>query len=271
MEKQNMARLFTRDIAIQALKESFIKLNPAFLVKNPVIFIVGIGAVMTTVVVLIDIINGQFSNFNFQITIWLWFTVLFANFAEAVAEGRGKAQADSLRKNRTTTKANKLVHGNIQVVLATELKKGDETVCSAGDIIPADGDVIQGIASVDESAITGESAPVIRESGGDRSAVTGGTKVISDQITIRITSEPGFTFLDRIIALVEGAKRQKTPNEIALIILLSGLTIIFLLVVISLPAYFGYSLKASGISPDHNLSLPVLIALLVCLIPTTIG
>jgi K+-transporting ATPase ATPase B chain len=271
MEQQNISRLITRDIALQALKDSFIKLSPAILIKNPVIFIVGIGALMTTVVVFADIFSGNFSSFNFQITLWLWFTVLFANFAEAVAEGRGKAQADSLRKNRTQTKARKLNHNKEEFVLATELRKGDVVICDAGDIIPADGDVIEGIASVDESAITGESAPVIRESGGDRSAVTGGTKVISDKITIRVTSEPGFTFLDRIIALVEGAKRQKTPNEIALIILLSGLTIIFLLVVISLPAYFGYSLKASGVSQDQNLSLPVLISLLVCLIPTTIG
>jgi K+-transporting ATPase ATPase B chain len=196
---------------------------------------------------------------------------LFANFAEAVAEGRGKAQADSLRKNRSGTMARKLFQQKEVLVPATDLRKGDVVVCKAGDIIPADGDVIEGIASVDESAITGESAPVIRESGGDRSAVTGGTKVISDRIIIRVSSEPGNTFLDRIIALVEGAKRQKTPNEIALTILLSGLTIIFMLVVISLPAYFGYSLKASGM-PDHqNLTLPVLIALLVCLIPTTIG
>jgi potassium-transporting ATPase ATP-binding subunit len=271
MEQENTGRLITREIAIQALKDSFIKLNPAVLIKNPVIFIVGIGALMTTVVVSGDILRGNFSSFNFQITLWLWFTVLFANFAEAVAEGRGKAQADSLRKNRTLTKARKLVHNKEELVLATDLNKGDIVICDAGDIIPADGDVVEGIASVDESAITGESAPVIRESGGDRSAVTGGTKVISDKIIIRVTSEPGFTFLDRIISLVEGAKRQKTPNEIALIILLSGLTIIFLLVVISLPAYFGYSLKASGVSQDKNLSLPVLISLLVCLIPTTIG
>jgi K+-transporting ATPase ATPase B chain len=271
MEKQNISRMFTREIVIQATKDSFVKLNPAFLVKNPVIFIVGIGALITTFVVLADIFYGQFSSFNFQITLWLWFTVLFANFAEAVAEGRGKAQADSLRKNRTQTKARKLSNNNEEFVLATELRKGDVVLCSAGDVIPADGDVIEGIASVDESAITGESAPVIRESGGDRSAVTGGTKVISDTITIRVTSEPGYTFLDRIIALVEGAKRQKTPNEIALIILLSGLSIIFLLVVIALPAYFGYSLKASGLPTSQNLSLPVLISLLVCLIPTTIG
>jgi K+-transporting ATPase ATPase B chain len=271
MEKQNISQLFTREIAFQAVKESFAKLNPMVLVKNPVIFIVGIGALMTTAIVVEEIYNGHFSGFNFQITLWLWFTVLFANFAEAIAEGRGKAQADSLRKSRTQTKARKLIHNKEEIVLANDLRKGDLVICSAGDIIPADGDVIEGIASVDESAITGESAPVIRESGGDRSAVTGGTKVISDHITIKITSEPGFTFLDRMIALVEGAKRQKTPNEIALIILLSGLTIIFLLVVVSLPAYFGYSLKASGLPANRNLSLPVLISLLVCLIPTTIG
>jgi K+-transporting ATPase ATPase B chain len=271
MEKQNTSQLFTREIAFQAFKDSFVKLNPAVLVKNPVIFIVGIGALMTTVVVFIDILHSHFSNFNLQITLWLWFTVLFANFAEAVAEGRGKAQAASLRKSRTQTKARKLVHNKEEIVLANDLRKGDIVICDAGDVIPADGDVIEGIASVDESAITGESAPVIRESGGDRCAVTGGTKVISDRITIKVTSEPGFTFLDRIIALVEGAKRQKTPNEIALIILLSGLTIIFLLVVVSLPAYFGYSLKASGLPASQNLSLPVLISLLVCLIPTTIG
>jgi K+-transporting ATPase ATPase B chain len=271
MEKRNMSQLFTREIAVQALKDSFIKLNPGVLVKNPVIFIVGIGALMTTVVVFTDVFNSHFSNFNFQITLWLWFTVLFANFAEAVAEGRGKAQADSLRKSRTQTKARKMVHDKEELVLANDLRKGDVVICDAGEIIPADGDVIDGIASVDESAITGESAPVIRESGGDRCAVTGGTKVISDRITIKVTSEPGFTFLDRMIALVEGAKRQKTPNEIALIILLSGLTIIFLLVVVALPAYFGYSLKASGVPANHNLTLPVLISLLVCLIPTTIG
>ena len=232
MEKRNTGHLFTREIGIQAIKDSFIKLNPVVLVKNPVIFIVGIGALITTVVVLTDITSGFFSGFNFQITLWLWFTVLFANFAEAIAEGRGKAQANSLRKSRTQTLARKLVHTKEEIVGATELRRGDIIICSAGEVIAADGDVIEGIASVDESAITGESAPVIRESGGDRCAVTGGTKVISDQITIKVTSEPGNTFLDRIIALVESAKRQKTPNEIALIILLSGLTIIFLLVVV---------------------------------------
>ncbi|MGB8489522.1 MAG: potassium-transporting ATPase subunit KdpB [Bacteroidales bacterium] len=271
MQKRNMSRLFSGEIVRQALKDSFIKLNPGVLVKNPVIFIVAIGAAMTTVVVFADVFHSHFSGFNFQIMLWLWFTVLFANFAEAVAEGRGKAQADSLRKSRTKTKARKVVSGKEEIVWATDLKKGDIVACAAGEVIPADGDVIEGIASIDESAITGESAPVIRESGGDRCAVTGGTKVLSDQIIIKITSEPGYTFLDRIIALVEGAKRLKTPNEIALIILLSGLTIIFLLVVVALPAYFGYSLKASGVSENHNLTLPVLIALLVCLIPTTIG
>ena len=270
-DKSNNSSLLGKDILIQAIKDSFVKLNPVGLIKNPVIFIVGIGAILTTLVVVSDIASGHFSSFNFQITIWLWFTVLFANFAEAVAEGRGKAQADSLRKSRVQTKA-RLFNNNKEVLVnATELKKSDVVVCEVGDIIPGDGEVVDGIASVDESAITGESAPVIRESGGDRSAVTGGTKVISDRIVIRITSEQGNTFLDRMIALVEGAKRQKTPNEIALTILLSGLTIIFLLVVVAMPAYFGYSLTASGSSLDHNLSLPVLIALLVCLIPTTIG
>lgn len=271
MENKDMTSLFTRAIVVQALKDSFIKLNPALLIKNPVIFIAGIGALMTTIIVVADFFNGVLSGFNLQISLWLWFTVLFANFAEAVAEGRGKAQADSLRKNRTHTKARKLLKGIEELVPANDLLKGDVVICRAGDVIPADGDVISGIASVDESAITGESAPVIRESGGDRSAVTGGTMVISDQITVRVTSEPGFTFLDRMIALVEGAKRQKTPNELALIILLSGLTLIFLIVVIALPAYFGYSIKASGLSADHNLTLPVLVSLLVCLIPTTIG
>ncbi len=270
-EKSNTSILLGKEIIIQALKDSFVKLNPATLIKNPVIFIVGIGAVLTTFVVAVDISSAHFSSFNFQIMLWLWFTVLFANFAEAVAEGRGKAQADSLRKSKIQTKARLFLNKKETLINATELKKGDVVICEAGDVIPGDGEVIGGIASVDESAITGESAPVIRESGGDRSAVTGGTKVISDKIIVQITSEQGNTFLDRMIALVEGAKRQKTPNEIALVILLSGLTIIFLLVVAAMPAYFGYSLTASGVSLEHNLTLPVLIALLVCLIPTTIG
>jgi K+-transporting ATPase ATPase B chain len=268
--KQNIS-LFNRKLAFQAAKDSFIKLNPALLIKNPVIFIVAIGSFLTTIIVFVGIFQGNFSSFNLNIAIWLWFTVLFANFSEAIAEGRGKAQAESLRKNRKQTIARQMVGKQEVAVNATELKKGDIVVCEAGDVIPSDGEVIEGIASVDESAITGESAPVIRESGGDRSAVTGGTKVISDKILIRITSEPGNTFIDRMIALVEGAKRQKTPNEIALSILISGLTIVFLLAVATLPAFFSYSLTSSGLPASQNLTLPVLIALLVCLIPTTIG
>jgi potassium-transporting ATPase ATP-binding subunit len=271
MSSKQSISLFDRKILLKAGKDSLIKLNPVSLVKNPVIFIVGVGALLTTFVVLDGVFKDSFSSFNFQIAFWLWFTVLFANFSEAIAEGRGKAQAESLRKNRTQTQARKLFGKQEVNIYATELKRGDIVICEGGDVIPSDGEVIEGIASVDESAITGESAPVIRESGGDRSAVTGGTKVISDRILIKITSEPGNTFLDRIIALVEGAKRQKTPNEIALSILLSGLSIIFLLAVATLPAYFGYSLKASGLPLSQNLTLPVLIALLVCLIPTTIG
>jgi potassium-transporting ATPase ATP-binding subunit len=270
-EKSGSRALLTKGILIQALKDSFIKLAPGVLIRNPVMFIVAIGAFLTTIVVTGDIIRREYSSFNLQIALWLWFTVLFANFAEAVAEGRGKAQADSLRKNRTQTRARRLRGKNEESVWATDLKAGDIVVCEAGDMIPSDGDVIEGIASVDESAVTGESAPVIRESGGDRSAVTGGTRVISDRIVVKVTSDPGNTFLDRMIALVEGAKRQKTPNEIALIVLLSGLTIIFLLVVAAMPAYFGYSLRSSGLPPSDNLSLPVLVSLLVCLIPTTIG
>ena len=263
--------LFNKKILLQAAKDSVTKLHPALQVKNPVIFMVAVGSVLTTIIVFIGIIHGNFSAFNLQIAIWLWFTVLFANFSEAVAEGRGKAQADNLRKNRTQTKARKMSGKQEVLVIADDLKKGDIVVCETGDVIPSDGEVIEGIASVDESAITGESAPVIRESGGDRSAVTGGTKVISDRILIRITSDPGNTFIDRMIALVEGAKRQKTPNEIALTILLAGLSIIFLLAVVTLPAFFGYSLTASGLPMTQNLTIPVLIALLVCLIPTTIG
>jgi potassium-transporting ATPase ATP-binding subunit len=270
MEKEAI-KLFNRKLVARSLADSFRKLNPVLLVRNPVIFIVFLGAILTTLIVGKDIISGEFSFFNLQVALWLWFTVLFANFSEAVAEGRGKAQAESLRKGRTQAKARRLSGEKEIDVSATELKQGDVVVCESGDIIPADGEVIEGIASVDESAITGESAPVIRESGGDRSAVTGGTKVISDRILVRITAEPGNTFIDRMIALVEGARRQKTPNEIALSILLSGLSIVFILVVATLPAFFAYDLKASGMPMSRNLSLPVLISLLVCLIPTTIG
>lgn len=271
MTTKSNKSIFNKKLLARALKDSVKKLSPALLIKNPVIFIVGIGAVLTTIIVFLGIFQGGYSSFNLQIAIWLWFTVLFANFSEAIAEGRGKAQAESLRKNRTQTVARKMVGDKEVEVLAPDLRKGDIVVCEVNDVIPSDGEVIEGIASVDESAITGESAPVIRESGGDRSAVTGGTKVLSDRILIRISADAGDTFIDRMIALVEGAKRQKTPNEIALTILLSGLSIIFLLAVVTLPAFFGYSLNASGISQSHNLSIPVLIALLVCLIPTTIG
>ena len=271
MTTKSNKSIFNKKLLARAAKDSVMKLNPATLIKNPVIFIVGIGAVLTTIIVFIGIFQGGYSSFNLQIAIWLWFTVLFANFSEAIAEGRGKAQAESLRKNRTQTVARKMIGDKETEVLAPSLRKGDIVVCEVNDIIPSDGEVIEGIASVDESAITGESAPVIRESGGDRSAVTGGTKVLSDRILIRISADAGDTFMDRMIALVEGAKRQKTPNEIALTILLSGLTIIFLLAVVTLPAFFGYSLTASGLSQSHNLSIPVLLALLVCLIPTTIG
>ena len=271
MSTKRDTSLFNRKIILQAARWSLIKLNPAQLIKNPVIFIVGIGAAITTIMVVAGLFTGNFSSFNAQIALWLWFTVLFANFSEAVAEGRGKAQAESLRKNRTQTLARRISGNKETIVFASELRKGDIVVCEAGNIIPSDGEVIEGISSVDESAITGESAPVIRESGGDRSAVTGGTKVISDRIVIRITTEPGNTFLDRMIALVEGAKRQKTPNAIALSILLSGLSIIFLLAVVTLPAFFAYTLHVSGLPQTQNLTLPVLIALLVCLIPTTIG
>lgn len=262
---------FNRQIIFQATGESFKKLKPVLLVRNPVIFIVAVGALITSVVVLSDLRRGEFSSFNIQIAIWLWFTVLFANFSEAMAESRGKAQADSLRKSRTQTRARRMEGKQEVSVYATDLRKGDIVICETGDIIPSDGEVIEGIASVDESAITGESAPVIRESGGDRSAVTGGTRVISDRILIRITAEQGDTFIDHMISLVEGARRKKTPNEIALSILLSGLSVIFLLAVVTLPAFFGYNLSASGIPGSQNLSVPVLIALLVCLIPTTIG
>lgn len=271
LAQRNKLKLITGKILVTSVKESFIKLKPSSQIKNPVMFIVMIGATITTLVFFNNLFSGHFSAFVLQITLWLWFTVLFANFSEAIAEGRGKAQADSLRKSKINTKAIRLISGKEEEVWATELRKGDLIVCSAGSVIPSDGEVVEGISSVDESAITGESAPVIRESGGDRSAVTGGTKVISDRIVIRITAEQGDTFLDHMISLVEGAKRQKTPNEIALTILLSGLTIIFLMAVFTLPSFFSYSLISSGLPKNMNLTLPVLISLLVCLIPTTIG
>lgn len=279
--------LFDPPIVKRAVKDAIIKLNPRQVARNPVMFVVEVGSVLTTLLIIRDIAEGNRANllFTIQVTLWLWFTVLFANFAEALAEGRGKAQADALRKAKTETVANRIIgdpgpdisieHVRTEQVPAPELRKGDVVLARAGEFIPGDGEVIEGVASVDESAITGESAPVIRESGGDRSAVTGGTRVLSDWIKVRITSNPGETFLDRMIALVEGAERQKTPNEIALNILLAGLTIIFLLAVVTLLPYAIYSVNqansASGFIASAPPSITVLVALLVCLIPTTIG
>jgi K+-transporting ATPase ATPase B chain len=253
-----------REILLPALGDSFKKLDPRWQARNPVMFVVLIGAVMTTYAFVTGLANhNEDVGFVFQIALWLWFTVLFANFAEAVAEGRGKAQAATLRRTRSDTIARKIVDGKEIAVPAQELRKGDIVVCEAGDVIPSDGTITEGIASVDESAITGESAPVIREAGGDRSAVTGGTRVLSDRIVIEITQDPGETFLDRIIRMVESASRQKTPNEIALNILLAGLTIIFMFAVVSLQPFAVFA--------GTSVSVTVLIALLVCLIPTTIG
>ena len=255
-------KLLDPPVVRRAAGDAFRKLDPRHLAKNPVIFVVEIGAVFTTVLWLSNL--GNQPGFGGQVVAWLWFTVLFANFAEAMAEGRGKAQADSLRQARTQTTANRRrPDGHLDVVPASSLRIDDVVVVSAGEVIPGDGEVIEGVASVDESAVTGESAPVIRESGGDRSAVTGGTRVLSDEIVVRITAHPGETFLDRMISLVEGAQRQKTPNEIALNILLAGLTIIFLLVTVSLQPFAVYS--------GAEQEVLVLVALLVTLIPTTIG
>ncbi len=253
-------------IGLSTARETIKKLDPRAQIKNPVMFVVYAGSLLTTGTLFRD-----FSAFNLQITLWLWFTVLFANFAEAVAEGRGKAQADALRKLRTKTWARKLQDKNEVKVSSSDLKPGDLVVCEAGDVIPSDGEVVEGIASVDESAMTGESAPVIRESGGDRSAVTGATRVLSDRIVVRVTSEQGHAFLDRMIAMVEGARRQKTPNEKALDVLLISLTGVFVLAVFTLPFFAGYNENEAGQKGLSNLTLPVLVSLLVCLIPTTIG
>ena len=264
-EKTKKKALWDAQIVKRALLDAFRKLNPRVMMKNPVMFVVEVGSVLTTLLLMRNIVTGAADvAFALQITLWLWFTVLFANFAEAMAEGRGKAQADALRKAKTETTAHRLLpDGRTEVVPAPQLRKDDVVIVSAGEFIPGDGEIVEGVASVDESAITGESAPVIREAGGGRSAVTGGTRVLSDQIKVRITSNPGETFIDRMIALVEGAERQKTPNEIALNILLAGLTIIFLLAVVTLQPFAIYS-KATQ-------SIFVLVSLLVCLIPTTIG
>ena len=267
MSQLKSASILDSRILVPAVGAAFQKLNPRTLAKNPVMFVVAVVSALTTVLFLRDLLTGGGNlGFSLQINIWLWFTVLFANFAEAVAEGRGKAQAESLRKSRTETQA-KLLSGNsrtdYKMVPGTSLKVGDVVLVEAGDIIPSDGEVIEGVASVNEAAITGESAPVIRESGGDRSAVTGGTQVLSDEIRVRITAAAGSTFIDRMIALVEGAERQKTPNEIALNILLAGMTLIFVLATVTIPSFAAY---AGGSIPTV-----VLVALFVTLIPTTIG
>ena len=257
--------LFDPQIVRRAIFDALAKLSPRVMMRNPVMFVVEVGSVLTSVLLLVDVAThrGHF-RFDLQITLWLWFTVLFANFAEAMAEGRGKAQADALRQAKSETIAYRLdKRGEVEEVPSSQLRVDDRVRVTAGQMIPGDGEVIEGVASVDESAITGESAPVIREAGGDRSAVTGGTRVLSDVIVIRVTSNPGETFLDRMIALVEGAERKKTPNEIALNILLAGLTIIFLLAVVTLQPFAAYSGAPQTVF--------VLISLLVCLIPTTIG
>ena len=263
-ERARTISIWDPGIVRQAVVDSLWKLDPRIQFKNPVMFIVEVGSLLTTIIFIQELAGSAGRPlFTGQVAFWLWFTVIFANFAEAMAEGRGKAQADTLRKARTETIANRLSDDRTEQVPAASLRKGDIVMVSAGEFIPADGEIIEGVASVDESAITGESAPVIRESGGDRSAVTGGTRVISDWIKVRVTSDPGHTFLDRMIALVEGAERQKTPNEIALNILLAVLTLVFLLVVVTLQPFAYYA--------GTEIQIPVLISLLVCLIPTTIG
>jgi K+-transporting ATPase ATPase B chain len=274
--KSKKRSLFETAIVKKALWDSVRKLNPFYQSKNPVMFVVEAGSVLTTLLFIHAVLTGRGESsptFILQISLWLWITVLFANFAESMAEGRGKAQADSLRKTRREVMAKRLSKPDAKVgftlVASSQLKKGDIVLVEAGDIIPMDGEVIEGVASVNESAVTGESAPVIRESGGDRSAVTGGTTVLSDWLVVRITSSPGETFLDRMISMVEGAKRQKTPNEIALDILLAGMTLIFLFVTVTLLPYSIFGVKAAG--QGTPVTITVLVALLVCLIPTTIG
>ncbi|HWV96626.1 MAG TPA: potassium-transporting ATPase subunit KdpB [Xanthobacteraceae bacterium] len=266
-KRATASALIDRKIIVPAVKSAFVKLDPRVQIRNPVMFVVEIVTALTTVVFLRDlIVGGESVGFELQIVLWLWFTLLFANFAEAIAEGRGRAQADALRKTRTQTQAKLLTDERsraYRMVPSTDLRVGDLVLVEAGDTIPSDGEVIEGIASVNEAAITGESAPVIRESGGDRSAVTGGTQVLSDWIRVRITAAPGSTFLDRMIRLVEGAERQKTPNEIALNILLAGLSIVFVFATVTIPSYAAYAGGA--------ISIVVLVALFVTLIPTTIG
>jgi len=265
MEKNKITSLFPKEQVKASLKQSFVKLDPRMMIKNPVMFTVEVATAVMLFVTGYSVINSSQGSFGYNITVFviLFITLLFANFAEAIAEARGKAQADSLRKTREETPAKQLINGKIEIVSSSKLRKGDIFECEAGDIIPADGEIIEGLASIDESAITGESAPVIREAGGDKSSVTGGTKVLSDEIKVMVTTQPGESFLDKMIALVEGASRQKTPNEIALTILLAGFTLVFIIVCMTLKPLADYS-KAT-------ITIASLISLFVCLIPTTIG
>jgi K+-transporting ATPase ATPase B chain len=268
MKRKRNIKLFEPSLVKQAIVQSFIKLNPSYMIKNPVMFTVEIGTAIMVAVTIIGVNKptngGTGFVYNLTITILLFLTILFANFAEAIAEERGKAQAESLRKTREETPAKKLQEdGSIEIVSSSSLRKGDKYIAEAGDLIPADGEIIDGLASIDESAITGESAPVIIEAGTDKSGVVGGTKVLSDKITVEVSADPGETFLDKMIALVEGANRQKTPNEIALSILLAGFTLVFLLVVVTLEPFGKYA--------GTSISIAFLISLFVCLIPTTIG
>lgn len=269
--KYKQETFLSKAMVFDSLKEAFFMLVPQVQIKNPVMFVTYVSAIVTTLYLVYEIYTGATSWFNVQITLWLWGTVFFANFAQAVAESRGKAQTASLRKAKIDAYARQERHGVEIKVPSDKLRKNDIIICEAGDIIPADGEVFEGLATIDESAITGESAPVIRESGGDRSAVTAGTKVLSDRLKIRVTSEPGHSFLDRMINLIEGAKRQKTPNEVALHIVLSSLSIIFLLITMSLKPFGDYSSIAAKQELSHLLTIPILTALLVCLIPTTIS
>ena len=267
MKSNKSTSLFPRELVLESLKQSFVKLNPRLMVKNPVMFTVEICTVLMIVATLYFLFagitdQGSFG-YNVAVSIILFITLLFANFAEAIAEARGKAQADSLRKTREETPAKMIVNGKVQVISSSQLKKGDVFECEAGDVIPSDGEIIEGLASIDESAITGESAPVIREAGGDKSSVTGGTKVLSDKIRVQVTTQPGESFLDKMIALVEGASRQKTPNEIALTILLAGFTLVFVIVCATLKPFGDYV--------GTNITVAAFISLFVCLIPTTIG
>ncbi|MGZ3633644.1 MAG: potassium-transporting ATPase subunit KdpB [Parachlamydiaceae bacterium] len=260
-----------KEMIISSIKDAFFMLTPQVQFRNPIMFVTYVGALTTTFYIFKEFFSETYSTFNLQIALWLWFTVFFANFAQAIAESRGKAQTKSLKQAKIDAYARQERHGIEVKVPSEKLQRDDIIICEAGDVIPADGEVIEGLATIDESAITGESAPVIRESGGDRSAVTAGTKVLSDRLKIRVTNEPGHSFLDRMINLIEGAKRQKTPNEIALHIVLSALTLIFLLVTVSLKTFSDYSATASGQDISHVITIPILISLVVCLIPTTIS